>query len=323
MFKSWVGIDVSKDKLDVAILQKGEHKFKTCNNDREGCKQLGRWLKRQQIKEHHICMEATGQYSLLAAEYLYQEGYQVSVVNPLRIKAYGQSQLVRNKTDRLDALVIADFCRSQHPPAWKPPSPAIKELKARVRYFEDLQSMRQQESNRLQSGITSPAVIRMLTEHVALLDQQIETLKGEITTWINQHPELKHQKDLLCSIPGIADLTAARLLAEIQDFQAFESAAQLAAYAGVTPRQHLSGSSVRGKARQSKTGNAHLRKSLYFPAMAACKHNPIIRAQRQRLLDRGKLGKVIIGAAMRKLLHIAYGVVKSGQPFDPNFASTS
>ena len=323
MFKSWVGIDVSKDKLDVVILQRDERKFRTVNNTQAGCKQLDRWLKRQRIKEHHICMEATGRYSLVSAEYLYREGYQVSVVNPLRIKAYGQSQLVRNKTDRLDAFVIADFCRSQRPPAWKPLSPAVKELQARVRYLEDLQNMRQQERNRLQSGITSPNVIQMLTDHIALLDQQIETLIGEISAWINQHPELKHQKDLLCSIPGIADLTAARLLAEVQDFHAFESAAQLAAYAGVTPRQHFSGSSVRGKSRQSKTGNAHLRKTLYFPAMVAMKHNPIIREHSHRLEERGKLKMVIIGAAMRKLLHIAYGVLKSGQPFDPNFTFPS
>ena len=323
MFKSWVGIDVSKDKLDVLMLRQDERKFKTFSNDQAGCKQLGRWLKRQQIKEHHVCMEATGQYSLLSAEYLYQKGYQVSVVNPLRIKAYGQSRLVRNKTDRLDAFIIADFCRSQCPPAWKPPSPAIKELQARVRYLEDLQSMRQQEHNRLHSGVTSPDIIQMLTEHIALLDQQIKTLKSDIAAWIDQHPELKRQKDLLCSIPGIADLTAAKLLAEVQDFHAFNSAAQLAAYAGVTPRQHLSGSSVHGKPHLSKTGNAHLRKALYFPAMVACKHNPFIRAQSQRLKQRGKLPKVIIGAAMRKLLHIAYGVLKSGQPFDPNFASTS
>jgi len=322
MFKSWVGIDVSKDTLDVIILQQNERKFRTFSNDQTGCKQLSRWLKRQRIKEHHVCMEATGQYSTVSAEYLFQEGYQVSVVNPLRIKAYGQSQLVRNKTDRLDAFVIADFCRSQQPPAWKPLSPAIKELQARVRYLEDLQIMRQQERNRLNSGTTSPNVIQMLNDHIALLDHQIETLKGEIAAWINQHPELKHQKGLLCSIPGIADLTAAKLLAEVQDFHAFDSAAQLAAYAGVTPRQHSSGSSVRGKSRQSKTGNAHLRKALYFPAMVAITHNPIIRAHSQRLMERGKQPMVINGAAMRKLLHLAYGVLKSGQPFDPNFTFT-
>jgi transposase len=323
MFNSWVGIDVSKDTLDVVILQRDENKHKKFSNDLKGCKQLDRWLKRQPNQEHHVCMEATGQYSLLSAEHLYQEDFQVSVVNPLRIKAYGQSRLVRNKTDRLDAFVIADFCRSQTPPAWEPPSAAVRELQSMVRYLDSLKDLRQQERNRLSSGVASVFVVQLLNDHIASLDQQIKTLQDQIFEYIDQHPELKSQKDLLVSIPGIGNLTAAKLLAEIPDISTFDSPAQLAAFAGVTPRQHLSGSSVRGKARQSKTGNAHLRKALYFPAMAACKHNPIIRAQRQRLLDRGKLGKVIIGAAMRKLLHIAYGVIKSGQPFDPNFASAS
>lgn len=319
MFKSWLGIDVSKDKLDVVLLQTERKQSGVFANNQAGCKKLVRWLANQQVDALHACLEATGQYSLLAAEVLYQAGYRVSVVNPLRIKAYGQSRLVRNKTDRLDALVIAQFCQNQHPPAWKPPSPAMQELQALVRYLEDLQSMRQQERNRLASGVKSSVVVEMLHDHIATLDHQIETVLERITDWINQHSELKQQKELLCSIPGIADLTAARLLAEIQDISVFENAPQLAAYAGVTPRQHLSGSSVHRKSRQSKTGNAHLRKTLYFPAIVACQHNPIIRAHCHRLEERGKLPMVIIGASMRKLLHIVYGVLKSGKPFDPNY----
>jgi transposase len=323
MFNSWVGIDVSKDTLDVTVLQRDKNKYKTFSNDPKGCKQLDRWLKRQPISAHHVCMEATGKYSLLSAGHLHKEGYHVSVVNPLRIKAYGQSRMIRNKTDRLDAYVIADFCRSQTPPAWRPPSKAVQELQSMVRYYESLKDLRQQERNRLSSGVASEVVLQMLNDHIVSLDQQIKSLQDKIFEWVEQHPELKHKLDLLVSIPGIGDLTAAKLLAEIPDVNFFESAAQLAAYAGVTPRQHLSGSSVRGKSRQSKTGNAHLRKALYFPAIVACKHNPIIHAHSQRLKERGKVSKVIIGAAMRKLLHIAYGILKSGMPFDPNFSSAS
>lgn len=319
MFKSWLGIDVSKDKLDVVLLQSECQQVGTFANDQAGCKKLVRWLVNQQVDALHACLEATGQYSLLAAEVLYHAGYRVSVVNPLRIKAYGQSRLVRNKTDRLDALIIAQFCQNQHPPAWKPPSPAMQELQALVRYLEDLQSMRQQECNRLSSGVKSTFVIQMLHDHIAAFDHHIEIVLERIADWMDQHPELKQQKDLLCSIPGIADLTAARLLAEIQDISVFDNAPQLAAYAGVTPRHHLSGSSVHRKSRQSKMGNAHLRKTIYFPAIVARQHNPIIRAHCQRLEDRGKLPMVIIGASMRKLLHIVFGVLKSGKPFDPNY----
>jgi transposase len=323
MYKSWLGIDVSKDKLDVVLLQSEYRLSGTFENSDAGCKKLLGWLAHQQPVELHACLEATGQYSLLAAQYLFQAGYCVSVVNPLRIKAYGESRLTRNKTDRLDAFVIADFCRKQNPFLWKPPSPAIQELQALVRYLDDLKSMRVQENNRLTSGVRSATVIQMLQEHIVILDQQIQAVQNKIRDCINQHPELKQQKDLLYSIPGIGDLTAARLLAEIQDITVFENASQLAAYAGVTPRQHSSGSSVRHKSRQSKTGNAHLRKALYFPAIVARKHNPIIRLHCQRLEERGKLPKVIIAASMRKLLHIAFGVLKSGKPFDPNFLSQS
>ena len=124
---------------------------------------------------------------------------------------------------------------------------------------------------------------------------------------------------MLISIPGVAELTAARLLAEIQDVRRFESARQLAAYAGVTPRQFTSGTSVHGKSRMSKMGNVHLRKHLYMPAMVAKRCNPIIQEFCERLKERNKLPKVVIGAAMRKLLHIAYGILKSEQPFDPDF----
>ena len=320
MLKSWLGIDVSKDKLDVVLLQEdGSKKHKVYENNEMGCKKMVRWLERNARPDTHVCMEATGQYSLLAAEYLHQKGYKVSVVNPLRIKAYAQSRLTRNKTDRLDAYIIAEFCRSQDPAAWEPPSRAIRELQALVRYLDDLKSIRQQERNRLQSGITSECVIESLHSHIAMIDQQIKAVQQRINEWMEQEPELTHQKELLCSIPGIGELTAAKLLAEIKDVSAFDNAAQLAAYAGVTPRQHRSGSSVRGKSRQSKTGNSHLRKALYFPAIVASKHNPVVRSFCLNLENRGKIPMVIVGAAMRKLLHIVYGVLKSGKSFDPNY----
>jgi transposase len=243
----------------------------------------------------------------------------VSVVNPLRIKAYGQSRLIRNKTDKLDAFLIADFCLSQKPPLWSPPEPAVREVQELVRHLEDLQSMYQMERNRLKSGVRSLLVIDNLKQHIVYLEKQIKDVKISIQVHINQNRELKHQQCLLVTIPGIGKLTAAKLLGEIKNIHSFESAPQLAAYAGVTPRQRRSGSSVRGKSRFVKTGNANLRKALFMPALVAKKHNPIISAFCKRLEKRGKKPIVIVGAAMRKLLHISYGVLKSGKAFDPNY----
>jgi transposase len=136
---------------------------------------------------------------------------------------------------------------------------------------------------------------------------------------IDQNPSLKQQRDLLSSIPGIGELTAAKVLAEIVDIKLYSSARQVAAFAGLVPRHNQSGSSVRGRPRLCKVGTARLRKAMYFPAIVATQHNPTIKALSQRLRDRGKCPMQIIGASMRKLIHIVYGVLKSGRPFNPDY----
>lgn len=319
MSKSVVGIDVSKDTLDVVLLGEGRNHHAIMENNEAGFMEIHKWLRKHRARELHVCLEATGQYSTPIAEYLFAKNHQVSVVNPLRIKAYGQSRLIRNKTDKLDAFLIADFCLSQKPPLWSPPEPAVREVQELVRHLEDLQSMYQMERNRLKSGVRSLLVIDNLKQHIVYLEKQIKDVKISIQVHINQNRELKHQQCLLVTIPGIGKLTAAKLLGEIKNIHSFESAPQLAAYAGVTPRQRRSGSSVRGKSRFVKTGNANLRKALFMPALVAKKHNPIISAFCKRLEKRGKKPIVIVGAAMRKLLHISYGVLKSGKAFDPNY----
>ena len=190
-----------------------------------------------------------------------------------------------------------------------------------VRHLESLQTMRQQESNRLQAGVPSMAVRETLEAHIVFLDEQIKQLTQRIRDHIDHHPDLKQQKDLLTSIPGIADVTATKLLAEIPSLERFHGASQLAAYAGLTPRQHQSGSSVFRRGRMAKTGNAHLRRALYMPALVALRWNPTIMVFADRLRERGKHKMVIVGAVMRKLLHIVYGVLKSQRPFDPNYAA--
>jgi len=315
-----LGIDVSKSKFDVALLRDNEYVLATFDNDSVGFVKLQKWLKKRVVNELHACLEATGRYGDDLALYLHEAGYQVSVANPARVQAYAVSQLKRNKTDREDAKLIAHFCATQEPEPWTPPSQAQQELQAMVRHLESLQTMRQQESNRLQAGVPSIAVRETLEAHIAFLDEQIKQLTQLIRDHIDHHPDLKQQKDLLTSIPGIADVTATKLLAEIPSLERFQGASQLAAYAGLTPRQHQSGSSVFRRGRMAKTGNAHLRRALYMPALVALRWNPIIRVFADRLRERGKHKMVIVGAVMRKLLHIVYGVLSSGMPFDPNYA---
>ncbi len=152
------------------------------------------------------------------------------------------------------------------------------------------------------------------------LDAEITKVEQRLRDHINQNPTLKNQRDLLVSIPGIADATAATLLAEIVEVRQFAGARQVAAFAGLVPRVRQSGSSVRGRACLSKVGSWRLRKALFYPAMVALRFNPVLMALQARLLAAGKNKKLIVGAAMRKLLEIAFGVLKSGQPFQADFA---
>jgi transposase len=316
-----VGIDVSKPTLDVVLLQDEQQYHGVFDNHPTGFGKLIRWLEKRCPSSIHVCLEATGRYGQAVATCLHEAGYTVSVVNPARPKAFAESQLSRQKTDKADALTIAQFCRSQQPDAWTPPDPAQHELQAMVRHLAALQAMGQQERNRLSSGTNAPAVIEALQQHIAFLEGQIDHLKQRIKHHIDQHPHLKQQSDLLLSIPGLGDTTVAVLLAEIPAIQAFDCAPELAAYAGLTPQHHRSGSSVRRPSHISKRGNARLRRALYFPAMVAMRHNPILRVFAQRLQAAGHAPKSVIVAVMRKLLHLAYGILKSGQPFDPHYLS--
>ncbi len=192
-----------------------------------------------------------------------------------------------------------------------------------VRRLEHLEEMHKMEENRLASGGLSPQVEASLQEHISYLAQQIEKTRRQIKDHIDGNPGLKDKATLLESIPGIGATTAALLLAELGDISHFNNARQVAAFAGLVPRIRESGTSVRGRSRLSKVGSSRLRKSLYFPAITALRFNPLIKAFGLRLSVQGKSKMLIIGAAMRKLLHLAYGVLKSKRPFDPTFCSST
>ena len=313
-----LGIDISKAKFDIALSQgKAKIKSKVFANDLEGFAELQAWLAHQGVKHLHACMEATGIYGNALARFLFEMGHTVSIVNPSRPKAFGNSELSRTKTDRADAKVIARFCVALRPAPWTPPAIEVEQLQALVHRLDSLSAMQQQEQNRLETA--NPILVEAISTHIAFLQEQIQETKKLIHAHFEQHPDLKAQRDLLTSIPGIADTTATTILAEIRDIAEFDSAAQLAAFAGLTPREFSSGSSVRGKPRLSKIGNSRLRKALYMPAIVARRYNPPIFAFCERLLAKGKSKMSMIGAAMHKLLRQVFGVLKSQKPFDPNF----
>lgn len=319
MIQSVLGIDVSKDTLDMVLLKDQSNAYASFTNNEVGYRKLSRWLISQNAGWVHACLEATGQYGDGIAEHLYRAGHAVSVVNPVRIKRYGDSKLHRNKTDKADASLIAEFCYKEKPALWAPLPAYLKQLRQVVRRLDDLQSNFQQERNRLSSGVTDPWVIEDIRDHLTELSNRIQALKKVLFQLVAETTELKEQSTLLLTIPGIGNLTAARLLAEMGDISCFEDAPQLAAYAGLNPKGFRSGSSVHKKTRISKEGRALLRHILYMPAIVARSHNPIIRTFCDRLAQRGLPNMAIIAAAMRKLLHLVFGILKHKQPFDPNY----
>ncbi len=317
MAQHCLGIDVSKDTLDVFLWDGMNSNSKVFPNSEVGFNRLLRWLISGLPGPVHVCLEATGQYGEGIAEYLYSAGYAVSVVNPLRIKRYGDSKLHRNKTDKADAALIAEFCFKESPSLWEPLPPHIKHLRELVRRLDDLQTNYQQERNRLKSGLVDQWVLEDLKRHLEELHNHIQALKNIIQQFIADIPELAQHSRLLTSIPGIGKLTAAKLLAEIGDITSFENAPQLAAYAGLNPKGFRSGSSVYKKTRISKEGRAFLRYILYMPAIVARKYNPIIRDFCDQLSQRKLPEMAIVAAAMRKLLHLVFGILKNQQVFDP------
>lgn len=318
----FLGIDVSKATVDVALI-KDERKprHKVFANTEAGHQQLLSWLKDNGAQQVHACLEATGTYSEAAALALHTAGHRVSIVNPAQLYHFAQTSLWRTKTDKVDAQSIAQFCQMHQPPLWTPPAAEVRTLQALSRRLDSLLEMQTTEKNRLAAGPSSQEAQASIQAVLAFLGKEIQAIKGQIHEHINRHPDLKNKRDLLRSIPGIADTSAAAILAELGEAHQFPTSRQVAAFAGLVPKIRQSGSSVRGRATLSKRGSSRLRHALYFPAMTALRFNPLLRALRERLLLKGKSKMLILGAAMRKLLVIAYGVLKSGRPFDPDFAA--
>jgi len=313
-----LGIDIAKQKFDVALLVEQKVTTGKFANTSAGFGMLDRWLGKHGVERVHACLEATGTYGEALAEHLHRAGHVVSVVNPARIKGFAQSELCRIKTDKADAQLIARFCSVMKPAPWQPTAPEVKELQSLVRRLDALNEMLDQERNRLETAddIVKDSIERVIKH----LQEEIKATRKLIRNHVDRHPDLRGKRDLLESIPGVGPGTSAMILAEFGDVSRFPDAASMASFCGLTPRHRQSGTSVRGRSMISKTGSSRIRKALFMPALAAIRHNPVIAALRTRLRTNGKHPMVIVCAIMRKLVCLAFGVLKSGRPFDPSIA---
>lgn len=320
MHTHFLGIDIAKSKFDCALLRPdGKVRNKVLPNNAQGFDQLLAWLHAHcvspcQLGQLHVCMEATGIYWQALAEFLCDQAIAVSVINPAQIKSYGASRLTRSKTDKIDANLIALFAQERRPAPWAAPAAHERILRSLVLRLEALQNMQTQENNRLQ--VANVAVQPQIQNHIDWLRTEIKALTQLIKGHIDKHPDLRQKRHLLETIPGIGERTLSIMLAYFASAKRFDNARQAVAFVGLDPRQHESGSSVKGKPRMSKVGHAFVRKALYMPAMAALYKTQWGQHFRQRLADAGKPPKLIIGAMMRKLVHVVVGVLKSNKPFN-------
>ncbi len=311
-----IGIDISKADFVIAILtDNNKPVIKKFSNNKQGFDQLIKYFKSLKIDQAKICMEATGKYGEELANFLYQLGYQVSVINPACIKAFANTNLSRNKTDSADAVLIANYANKCDPRLFVPKRPILKEIQEVHRCIEDLKSQLTQVTNRLENIDLLPHEVSFTWENMAFaIKTRIQELQTYVVKLISSDEAIKQDYENLQTIPGIASISAIAIIAEVP-VNNLPNARALAAYAGLNPKHRISGSSVRGKTRISKIGSGNLRKILYFPAIVSSSVNKNFLAFKTKMKNKGKHNMVIIIALMRKLIHIIFAILKNKSSF--------
>jgi transposase len=310
------GIDISKDVFDVYSLEKGHHHFA---NNETGFKQFIKKLSKDSL----VVMEATGYYHYCLAQYLYEKGYVVSVVNPLSVKRFIQMKLSKVKTDKSDAKSICEYALNNEVPLYTAKDKSQAECLQLLRLMDTYVKPRTAMKNKLDGeqvlGIPSKAVYRSLSRTVKHLNKELALLEARLIALVKE--EQQEQLRLLKTIPGIGEKAAILLVVFTDGFSKFENSKQLCCYAGITPTIRQSGSSVRGRSRISKIGNKKLRNQLFLSSFTACQYNKACRELFERIVAQGKSKKLALLAVCNKLLKQAFAIAKSGMPYNENFVS--
>jgi len=310
------GIDISKDVFDCYGSTQGHLQFK---NTESGFKKFQKLLRKDSL----VVMEATGYYHYRFAQFLYHQGFLVSVVNPLSVKRFIQMKLAKVKTDKSDAKAICNYGLSQEVPLYNALTEVQSECLQLFRLLDSYLKKRTMTKNKLHGedvlGIPSKHVYRSLKRNRKHLDTEIESIETKLLSLVKQDQQA--QLTLLKSIPGLGVKTALFLIVITDGFTKFETAAQLCSYVGITPTIRQSGSSVRGRSSISKVGNKKLRNLLFLCSFSACKHNKSCREIYERIVNKGKSKKLALIAVSNKLLKQAFAIAKSGNPYDETFVS--
>jgi transposase len=314
-----LGIDISKHKFDTTLRLGGGSLRQRFANDVAGFAALAAWLRQHRLTQLHAALESTSRYGLALARFLQDQGFTVSILNPRALHHYARSKFQRSKHDRLDADLIAEYLEKESAPAWTPAPAAQTQLQELSRLLQARKLDLGRERNRLESLPQSRPARVALQRFVRLLEKEIARLEAQLLASLKADPQLLGDWKLLLSIPGVGELSAALILAELPRY--LQNARAAAAYAGLTPTRYQSGTLDRTQGL-SPLGNRRLRRALYFPAITAVRgHNAPIAAKAQRLRAQGKTEMCILGAAMHQLLRQAWGILKHQKPFDPNWTA--
>lgn len=313
----FLGIDISKDVFDVSFPDGKHLQF---SNDTKGYQHFAKLLNGYD----HCVMEATGSYHLSLATWLFMQGQAVSVINALVIKRFVQMRLKLAKTDKADAKMIRLYAELENPVLWSPSEEYVQEASEINGLVDMLIRQRTALKNKLHSLSVRPgkfvAVLKPLRKQIANLDKQIHDLEKSMEELVKQHQgKLLSQ---LKSIPGIGTKTALFLIVITDGFATFESSKQLSAFFGLAPTIRLSGKSVRGQSRISKTGNHVVRNLLFMCSFSACKNNKACKDLFDRIVAKGKSKKLALIAVANKLLKQSLAIAKSGMMYDENYQST-
>ena len=312
----FVGIDISKDVFDVYNPEEGHRQF---TNDVSGFRSFVKVL----TQSHWCVMEATACYHYQLALHLFKKGIQVSVMNPLVIKRFIQMKLNQIKTDKSDAKMICQYGQEQSLVLWHPDPEYVEECKmlqtVTQLYFKQSTAIKNKLHALGSKGHTKGKMIRSLKRQLKQLKREINLLETEMELLIKSHePELFTS---IKSIPGIGNKTAILLIITTNSFKDFESCRQISSFLGLAPNERSSGSSVRGRSRISKTGNPIVRNHLFLCSFTASVYNPQCKALYERIVAKGKSKKLALIAVCNKLIKQAYGISKSGLPYDKNYVS--
>ncbi len=310
--EQFVGIDVSKAKLEVGIVPGGASMQVTYDED--GVEQLAQHL--QALQPALIVLEATGGMETLIATRLASRGLPVSVVNPRQVRDFAKASGRLAKTDRVDAAVLATFAQAIRPQVRPLKDEDSRALEERLNRRRQLIEMRIQERQRLDTA-TSNAMKKSLTEHIQWLDKQIDDIDQDLERRLRESALWRAKEDLLKSIPGVGSVTTLTMLAKCPELGALNRR-QIASLVGVAPLANDSGR-YRGK-RFIWGGRAEVRAVLYMATLSAMRCNEIIKAFAERLKQAGKPPKVVIVACMRKLLTIMNAMIKNNTPWTPTMA---